>query len=691
MSAPSRRSPSRKWLSGFLCALLVLGSIVLAPGAAAQQRQRVIVERSDEDPAPPPDPIQEQTPEAFRQQLVEYLHDVESTLTRALDNPIIGDELRARMATQPFQLPIAPEIYQAIEALSYDEVDQLQVAFERSIVMFEAPSVLSWALAELDQQPVSPLSGPGTVPGEASFANNCRTNYEEYANVLAKLEVTRALTRTVGPLKLAAKISEKIADVLNASLEDVPVIGSKLVIVFHVIWGVTNVSQAALGIAGSALDLLRAESELCLASCLADDNDAAHPGLDSGVWRGKGCDNRDNNCDTQGVIDEAAEDRFKPEVFVDSSALLRCYESQTVADAAARRAVRAEDDCKLSGPPSVGVVAQACSALVTAQASDMGSPANMSVQKSFSLKVDGVPPVIGTPALSACYPTLAAATGALAATAVSDTCSGFTTRTRASEKECVANLALEAVDECGNLASAERTVRIDDAAPEVRIETLKIPSINGLSCFSSETAAVATVAMATQYSDTCTSRDDLVFATSTAGNACNLTVTSTATDQCTGVTTTPTSDSLLVRVDTEPPVISCSVAQRVLWPANEAMVDIGFQLNLGDNCDPQPALDVAITSDESTRYAHVTQNGTDPFPDAVVERTSTGGIQRILLRAQRRSTSVSSFDGRVYRIQVTATDACGLSSRTECWVEVPSTSNSTAVNNGQDYDATKEN
>ena len=197
--------------------------------------------------------------------------------------------------------------------------------------------------------------------------------------------------------------------------------------------------------------------------------------------------------------------------------------------------------------------------------------------------------------------------------------------------------------------------------------------------------------MATQYSDNCTGRDDLVFATSTAGNACNLTVTSTATDQCAGLTTTPSFDWLLVRVDTEPPVISCSVAQSVLWPANEAMVDIGFQLNLGDNCDPQPVLDVAITSDESTRYAYVTQNGNDPSPDAVVERTSTGGIQRILLRAQRRSTTVSSFDGRVYRIQVTATDACGLSSRTECWVEVPSTSNSTAVNSGQDYDATKEN
>ena len=690
MSTPSLKFMRRKWLAGAVCAALVLGSSVLGPGPAAQQRQRVMVQQGTGEPAPDPTYDPNQTPEAFRDQLIAYLHESETTLARALDNPVIGEELRARMAGQMFQLPIPQDVYDAIEALDPNDLDQLQTAFDRSPAMFEAPSALAWAMAELSQQPPVQLTG-SPVTGSAGFASNCGTNYQEFDNVLSKKQVTRALTRTRGPLQLAAKVSEKVADALNASLEDVPIIGAKLVIVFHVIWGVTNVSQAAIGIAGSALDLQIAESELCLASCLSDSADSAHPNLDSSIWRGKGCDNRDNNCDSQGLIDEGAEDRFRPEVFVDSSALLRCYASQTDADAAARRAVTAEDDCKLSGPPAVTVVTQACSADVTAQASDMGSPANLSTPKAFSLKVDGTPPVIGTPALNTCYPTLADARGALVATPVTDACSTFTKSIRSSEKECVANLALEAVDECGNRSSQERTVRVDGSSPDVMIESLKIPSVNGLSCFSSEADAVATVAQATGYSDNCTAHDDLVFTTSTSGNACNLTVTSTVADDCSGVTTSPSSDSLLVRVDNEPPTLSCSVAQPILWTPDETLVDVGFQLNLGDNCDPMPSLDVSVTSDESTRYAYVTANGNDPYPDAVVERTPTGGIQRILLRAQRRNTNVSTFDGRVYRIRVVATDACGLSSSTECWVSVPNSSNSTAVNSGQNYDATQEN
>jgi len=679
-----------KWLSGVLCGLLVLGSGIVAPGALAQQRQRVMEEEgtAETDPSPTIDP--NQTPAAFRDLLVRYMHDMETTMAQALDNPIIGNELQARLAGQTFQLPIDPAVYEALENLDDDGLLQLQNAFAQTTAMFDAPATLSSALAELNQMPPQQLAGTN-VTGSAGFANNCGTNYQEFDNVLSKRAVIRALTRTQGALVLTAKIAEKIADALRGGLEDVPIIGSKLVIIFHVIWGVTDVSQAAIGIAASALDLQAVESELCIASCMPDSNDGGHPSLDSGIWRGKGCDNRDNNCDTQGLIDEPSEDRFSPEVFVDSSALLRCYPSQSAAVAAAERAVTAEDDCKLAGPPTVMPISQACSADFTAQATDAGSPANVSVPRSFSLKVDGDPPVIGVPSLNTCYPTLAAARNALAATAVADTCSAFSTSIGATEKECVANLELEAVDECGNRSSQTETVRVDRSSPEVRIESLKIPSINGLSCFSSETAAVDTVARATAYSDDCTAQGDLAFATSVSGNACNLTVTSSVTDECAGVTTNVSSDSLLVRVDTEPPTLSCSVAQPVLWPANDSLVDIGFQLNLGDNCDPMPNLDVTVTSDESTRYAYVTSNGNDPYPDAVVERTATGGIQRILLRAQRRMTNISSYDGRVYRISVVATDACGLSSRTECWVEVPSTSGSTAVNSGQNYDATAEN
>lgn len=684
-----RRSGPSRALTGVLCVLLVLGSSVFDPGPAARQRQKVNVEESTGETAPPPEPLGGGSSAQFREDLIQYLRESEQTIARALQNPVIGAELQARMSGSVFQLPIAPEIYQAIESLDLEQLDALRLALEQSSASLEAPAALSYALDQLDRHPVSqePV-GPG-LAGAAGFANSCGTNYEEWAKVVSKKETTRALIRAQGPLKLTAKVAEKVADALRAALEDIPVIGSKLVIIFHVVWGVTNITQAALGISISVLDLQITESELCLASCLSDSADAAHPNFDSSIWRGKGCDNRDNNC--EGAIDEAGEDKFKPELFVDSSALLRCYASHPEADAAARRAVTAQDDCRLSGSPAIDVAAGACAATATVQARDAAG--NTSTPLSFSLKVDGAAPVIGAPALSSCYPTMAAARGALAATSVSDPggCSSFSTRVKTAEKECVANLTLEAVDECGNRSSSDVSVRIDDASPEVQIETLKIPSVNGLACFPSEAAAAATVRAATRYSDNCTSTNDLAFSTATSGNACNLTVTSAVTDECSGVTTAVSADALLVRVDTEPPAISCTVATPVLWPATDELVDIGFQLNLADNCDPQPALDVIVTSDESTRYAYVTSNGNDPFPDAVIERTAAGGIQRILLRAQRRTTNTASYDGRVYRIRVVATDACGLSRSTECWAEVPSTSNSTSVNSGQNYDATTEN
>ena len=99
-----------------------------------------------------------------------------------------------------------------------------------------------------------------------------------------------------------------------------------------------------------------------------------------------------------------------------------------------------------------------------------------------------------------------------------------------------------------------------------------------------------------------------------------------------------------------------------------------------------------MTSDEPTRFSYLTANVplVDPRPDAVVNWTEEGGVAGILLRAQRRQTG--GYDGRVYLIRVTATDSCGLSSETECWVTVPPTpGQGTAVNSGQIHDATLEN
>lgn len=73
------------------------------------------------------------------------------------------------------------------------------------------------------------------------------------------------------------------------------------------------------------------------------------------------------------------------------------------------------------------------------------------------------------------------------------------------------------------------------------------------------------------------------------------------------------------------------------------------------------------------------------------------GSYRVLLRAQRRAAvPEAANDGRVYRIRVTATDSCGLSSYTDCFVQVPFevtpiSGIGQAANNGQIFDATRVN
>ena len=137
-------------------------------------------------------------------------------------------------------------------------------------------------------------------------------------------------------------------------------------------------------------------------------------------------------------------------------------------------------------------------------------------------------------------------------------------------------------------------------------------------------------------------------ATTFSGDACNLEIRETASDKCGN----SSSDALTVRVDRTTPVVSCAVATNVLYPANNAMVNVGF------------------TYQAKRRASYMRAAGSDPAPDAVVERNASGAITRILLRVQRSQTSP---DGRVYRIRLTATDSCGLQSYADCFVTVPRT------------------
>jgi hypothetical protein len=244
---------------------------------------------------------------------------------------------------------------------------------------------------------------------------------------------------------------------------------------------------------------------------------------------------------------------------------------------------------------------------------------------------------------------------------------------------------MTAVDACGNQSTVADTVRVDATSPTVDVQRLLVPSVKGLACFPSQAEAQQAVEVATEATDNCTLPEDLARNTTLSGDACNLEIRETATDQCGH----SSSDALTVRVDKTTPVVSCAVATSVIYPASNALVDVGFTYQATDNCEPNgPGLAVEVSSDEPTLYAYTVAAGVDPAPDAVVERSASGGITRILLRAQRSQTSPA--DGRVYRIRLTATDSCGLQSSAECYVTVPRTNPGpgSAVSSGLDFDAT---
>ena len=137
-------------------------------------------------------------------------------------------------------------------------------------------------------------------------------------------------------------------------------------------------------------------------------------------------------------------------------------------------------------------------------------------------------------------------------------------------------------------------------------------------------------------------------------------------------------EAIITVQDTTPPEIDVSVGEDSLWPPNHKMVDVGFTLEVIDNCDQDPDVTMGVTTDEPTATAPGA-GGSKHAPDA--EITDDG---RILLRAERSGRG----DGRVYVITVTATDACGNSASSMVSVKVNHNKKKEAIDSGQDYDAT---
>jgi len=252
-------------------------------------------------------------------------------------------------------------------------------------------------------------------------------------------------------------------------------------------------------------------------------------------------------------------------------------------------------------------------------------------------------------------------------------------------------MELQAVDECGNQSILTEAVRLDGKAPEVEIEAVFLPRVDGLACFPTRQEALDTIAEATSFSDNCSPTTDLVVDTRSSGQNCNLRIQSTAIDECGLVG----ADEIRVRVDDTPPVVSCSVGSNNLWPADDTMRDVGFSYTVNDNCDgTSTEVRIEVTSDEATAFGLKVKDAlgeVDPAPDAQLVRDANGDVTHVLLRAQRRPDQ--SADGRVYRIRVIAVDSCGLENFADCFVTVPhNMSSGTGLgfvyNSGQVFDAT---
>jgi hypothetical protein len=633
-------------------------------------------------------------PEEFRMELLDFLAELNASLAIALQHPTIGANLRLQLSPAERAAPVPAELYDMVKTAGTDDLMLLREMLALTPGFFAAPAALKSALILL----------PPEDPRDSQRAG-CGDEYEERAKIsrliiaLSVMEIARDVAKVVA---IIASDVNSIVDALTGEPEVIPPVcpqvpTSSAQIAFVIIAGLAGITVQLLDAAVAELEYAIAAAQFCINLCVPQGFSERFRIDTNNDLEGRGCDNRDNNC--TGGIDEVAEDRFDPIVTIDSALTAQCYRSPSLAETAATLAIKASDDCvTLSEIPTsqegeLQVIFNyspfpICRGVLTAVARDRKG--NQSTA-SATLMIDEESPQITLPDMLDCYATMAAArqafTDPAAGFGIVD-CTAVETSVRAVEKECVADLEIEAVDQCGNRQIAESTVRVDATPPEVDIERLLLPEVDGMICFASRSNAEEVVLEATRFSDDCSSTGNLTISTSAAPGSCDIEVTSTVEDLC----SLSSSDSIEVRVDATPPVVTCSVEQHLLWPADLDFVDVGFQVTAYDNCDgDDPQLEFFVTSDETTTLLFPVHGLDDPGPDAVIERDASGNVERILLRAQRRGTT--AYDGRVYRIRVVATDSCGLSSQADCYVTVPTTysqgnGRGSVVNSGQFFDAT---
>jgi hypothetical protein len=99
------------------------------------------------------------------------------------------------------------------------------------------------------------------------------------------------------------------------------------------------------------------------------------------------------------------------------------------------------------------------------------------------------------------------------------------------------------------------------------------------------------------------------------------------------------------------PVPRCSVAEPLLWPPNQQLINVGFMYQLNDDADPSTTVRVQVFANDQ----------------AVPADAADIGFGTLRLRAERQGGG----QGRVYLIVVLATDASGQTGLDVCTVVVP--------------------
>ena len=617
-------------------------------------------------------------PELFRIEMIEFVKEAEASLLRASALPTFREFLGPHMSGE--RLPAFSEAVLQISVMSPEHLSQAMDALGRSPKAFDAPRMLDEAIAILEKE---------------SQRAACGDVLSERAKIETLTRVQNGLGLAVDSISIAKSVIFMILDIVNAGVTtcespiDIPTSSVQIPVV--IADGVLDITIGVIKLAAAEVGFAIVPAKGCIDSCVGHGfADYHQPDNSSNALTGKGCDNRDNNCG--GGIDEPGEDMVAPVILVDENLTNRCYRSAAEAQAVVELAIKAEDDCSAVTPNvSLTPVTAACSGTVIADATDDAN--NRSSIDPLILTIDPDPPLLTLAPLAACYPDLASARTAFSQTTIQD-CTAVKSEIETVENACVAELQLNATDECGNRSLLRENVRLDGAEPLVDIDAIFLPRVDGLACFETVQRAVETVGEATRASDNCSPLAGLTMETTSSGPECGLVVRSVAMDECGLIG----ADEVQVRVDSVPPVVTCSVDVDNLWPANDTMRDVGFSYTVNDNCNGSVMdVRVEVTSDEATAYGlkvKSTQNEVDPSPDATIVRLSDGTVTDVLLRAQRRPDK--SADGRVYRIRVIATDSCGLESFDDCFVTVPTNfSNGPGVgavfNSGQEFDATSVN